>query len=93
MGNSTQKSETDGGTPSHERLGSVMRAEEKLQTCALEFGRMWGCDQREHPRDYWLKLNHKLWRELALAALEYAEVIDSPNTGRQVRREEKQEKS
>lgn len=54
----------------------IMAVEGQLMTAAAEFGRAWGCDQREHPRAYWLELHIQRWNTLARCALAYAECFD-----------------
>ncbi len=54
----------------------VMAAEAVLMKAAAAFGRDWGCDQREHPRGYWLELHIERWGLLARSALAYAECFD-----------------
>lgn len=58
----------------------VMEAEAELMKAAAEFGRAWGCDQREHPRSYWLELHISRWSDLARCALAYANCFDEPPT-------------
>lgn len=68
----------------------VMDTEADLMKAANEFGKAWGCDQRVHPRAYWLDLHLSRWSELARAALAYAECFDSqpePETTDQIVKE------
>ena len=56
----------------------VMEVEAALMKAAADFGRAFGCDQREHPRSYWLELHIERWGELARCALAYADCFGEP---------------
>ena len=56
----------------------VMEVEVALMKAATDFGRAWGCDQREHPRSYWLELHIERWGELTRCALAYADCFGEP---------------
>lgn len=60
----------------------VMEAEAALMKAAADFGRAFGCDQREHPRGYWLELHIERWGALARCALAYAECFGEPSNAK-----------
>lgn len=62
-----------------------MEAEAELMTAAMEFGRIWGQNQREHPKSYWLEVHLERWNRLARAAVAYTATLEPNEKGQQRR--------